>query len=102
MHHAAGLARLTRRTHPPDFPDELQQDYREAGLTPRERALLDYAHKLTVRPWEIVEGDLKPMREAGLSDKDILDANITASYFAYANRLAHGLGVELEDYHAGG
>ncbi len=46
----------------------------------------------------MAEEDLVPMREAGLSDEEILDANITASYFAYANRLAQGLGVELEAY----
>ncbi len=76
----------------------MQAGYRQAGLTRRERALLDYVHKLTVAPWDMAEEDLVPMREAGLSDEEILDANITASYFAYANRLAQGLGVELEAY----
>jgi alkylhydroperoxidase family enzyme len=42
--------------------------------------------------------DLDPLREAGLTDVDILDANLTASYFAYVNRLAQGLGVEVEPY----
>ena len=37
-------------------------------------------------------------REAGLTDVDILDANLTVSYFAYVNRLAQGLGVEVEPY----
>jgi alkylhydroperoxidase family enzyme len=40
--------------------------------------------------------DLVPMRAAGLSDRDILDANLITSYFAYVNRLADGLGISLE------
>ena len=98
-HHSAGLARLTRRSHSPEFIERLLQDYTTAELQPRERAMLDYVHKLTITPWEMVESDLDPMREAGLSDSEILDANIAAGYYAYANRLAQGLGIELEAYH---
>lgn len=98
-HHAAGLGRLIRRR--PDaetFIDGLQRDYRTLELSPRERVLLDYAAKLTSTPWELAESDLEPLREAGLSDVDILDANLTVAYFAYVNRLAQGLGVEVESY----
>jgi len=56
----------------------------------------DYALKLTSSPWEMSQGDLKPMRAEGLSDRDILDVNLIVCYFAYVNRLADGLGVELE------
>lgn len=44
------------------------------------------------------EDDLSPLREAGLSDEGILDANLTVAYFAYVNRIADGLGVTLDDY----
>lgn len=44
----------------------------------------------------MTEADLAPLRGVGLSDRDILDANLTASYFAYVNRVALGLGVALE------
>ncbi len=47
------------------------------------------------------EADLGPLRAAGLSDADILDANLTVSYYAYVNRLAQGLGVELDAYVTG-
>lgn len=76
----------------------LKSDSAMVDLSPREKALLDYAAKLTRTPWDMEESDLAPLREAGLSDRDILDANLTVAYFAYVNRLAQGLGVEVEDY----
>ena len=58
--------------------------------------MLDYAAKLTRTPERMVEEDLAPMRAAGLSDRNILDVNLTVAYFAYVNRIADGLGVGLE------
>jgi uncharacterized peroxidase-related enzyme len=58
--------------------------------------LCRYALKLTIEPWAMREGDLSPLRGLGLSDRDIVDANQVASYFNYVNRVADGLGVELE------
>jgi uncharacterized peroxidase-related enzyme len=66
-------------------------------LPERMEALCVYALKLTVTPWEMKESDLKPMRSLGFSDRDIVDANQVVSYFNYVNRVADGLGVELED-----
>ena len=45
----------------------------------------------------MVEADLAPLRAAGLSDRAILEANLVVAYFAYANRIADGLGITLED-----
>jgi alkylhydroperoxidase family enzyme len=42
------------------------------------------------------ESDLQPMRDAGLDDRAILDANMVCGYFAFVNRVADGLGVPLE------
>jgi uncharacterized peroxidase-related enzyme len=67
-----------------------------ADLSPRQRAILDYAAKLTRDPAGTTEGDLEPMRRAGLSDRDILDVCLITSYFAYVNRVADGLGVGIE------
>jgi uncharacterized peroxidase-related enzyme len=69
--------------------------------TPRERGLLVYALKLTRTPAAMSEADVQAMRAAGLDDAEILDANQVTSYFAYANRLADGLGIELEPWHQG-
>ena len=77
---------------------DLEEDYANAELSPRERAILDYAVKLTLRPSTMSEGDVHALREVGLTDSAILDACQVTSYYNYVNRLAGGLGVELEDY----
>lgn len=95
-HHRAGLARRARRSHPPEFVEAVERDWRGADLDDRGRALLGYAEKLTLTPSGMVEDDLAPLRDAGLSDRAILEANLVVAYFAYANRIADGLGIELE------
>jgi uncharacterized protein YciW len=56
-----------------------------------------YAVKLSLEPWHVTESDIQRLRNAGLTDRDIVDANQVISYFAYANRVTDGLGVELEE-----
>ena len=78
--------------------DHLKTDYTNADLTSPQRAMLDYAVKLTESPTRMEATDLKPLREAGFDDNAILDINQIVAYFAYVNRVADGLGVELEDF----
>ena len=73
-------------------------DYRNAELEPELRALGDYAHKLTLSPNAMTSGDVEALRDVGFSDEQILAANLVASYFNFINRLADGLGVDLEDW----
>jgi uncharacterized protein YciW len=61
-------------------------------------AMLDYASKLTIYPKDMIKEDVERLREIGYSDRGILDINQIISYFAYVNRIADGLGVELEDF----
>ncbi len=56
-------------------------------------AICCYAAKLSLRPAEIVEDDLEPLRRHGLSDLDIVDLNNMVSYYAYINRVVMGLGL---------
>ena len=65
-------------------------------LDQRKRAIVDYALKLTIKPGEISKQDLAPLREAKLSDNAIHDVAAITAYFNFVNRLASGLGVELE------
>jgi len=60
--------------------------------------MLEYATKLTREPWQMAEADVKALRAAGFSDEAILDINQVTGYYAYVNRLADGLGVELEKF----
>ena len=76
--------------------DALTQDWAGVALSPADRAMLAYTEKLTLRPSEMVEQDVISLREAGFSDAAILDIGHVAGYYAYANRLADGLGVQLE------
>jgi uncharacterized peroxidase-related enzyme len=95
-HHGAGLLRLT---HAAGLVEQLKVDCQTADLTPADRAMLTYAVKLTREPWHIVEADVIALREAGFSDAAILDINQVTGYYAFVNRLADGLGVELENLH---
>ena len=60
--------------------------------------MLDYASKLTRTPAAIDESDIDRLRDAGYDDPAILDICQVVAYFAFVNRIADGLGVELEDY----
>lgn len=60
--------------------------------------MLEYTAKLTLEPWSMVEADITALRNVGFSDAAILDINQVTGYFAFVNRLADGLGVELEHY----
>jgi uncharacterized peroxidase-related enzyme len=60
--------------------------------------MLRYATKLTEAPAAVASADIDDMRSAGLSDRDILDVCEVTAYYAYVNRIADGLGVELEDW----
>lgn len=82
-----------------ELVEQLAQDWRRAKLSEADRAMLVYVEKLTLRPWDMVEGDVLALREAGFVDAAILDINQVTAYYAYVNRLADGLGVELETSH---
>ena len=60
--------------------------------------MLDYALKLTLEPWNMEEADVEELRDAGFSNTGILDIAHVTSYYAYVNRLADGLGVDLESF----
>ena len=60
--------------------------------------MLDYTVKLTRTPETMKPSDVEALRAAGLADDEILDVCQVTAYFAYVNRIADGLGVELEPY----
>jgi uncharacterized peroxidase-related enzyme len=77
-------------------PEPVKRDWRQAPLGPADRALCAYAEKLTRAPGEMREDDVRALRAAGLSDEAIHDAAQVVAYFNYINRIADGLGVDLE------
>lgn len=59
--------------------------------------MLDYALKLTAEPQKMNAGDVGCLRAEGLDDRAIHDLCAVTAYFAFVNRMADGLGVELEE-----
>ena len=72
------------------------RDYREANLAARDRVLLDAAVALTCEPCERKKEDIERVREYGFDDAAILKATEIAALFNLINRIACGLGVQLE------
>ena len=60
--------------------------------------MLDYALKLTREPWAMERSDVEALKAVGWDDTAVLDIAQVTAYYAYVNRLADGLGVELEDF----
>jgi len=59
--------------------------------------MLAWVEKLTRSPAECTRADVEALRAAGFADADVLALAEVTAYYAYANRIADGLGVELED-----
>jgi uncharacterized peroxidase-related enzyme len=71
----------------------LRRDYTQGELSEQDRAMLDYAAKLTRHAWKVTRDDLDRLRRVGFDDRAILQINLIASWFNYINRVADGLGV---------
>jgi len=76
----------------------IEQDWRSAPLNEKRKAMLIYVTKLTHTPSKMTSNDVEQLRVVGFSDRDILDIAEVTAYYAYANRIADGLGVELEPW----
>ena len=76
----------------------IEADWRGAGLDQRRAAILEYAEALTASPPRVHRAQVEALRAAGLSDRDILEVCEIVAYYAFVNRVADGLGVELEDH----
>lgn len=80
------------------FVHAVVRGWRDAPLEPVDRALCDFAVRLTSHQSEIDPRDLETLRSHGLDDRAIHDATQVIAYFNYIARLADGLGVEPEDF----
>ena len=81
-----------------DLVSRVENDYETAGLSEKRLAMLRYAAKLTREPAAVTEADVVSLRREGFTDVDILHIAEVVAYFAYANRIADGLGIPLEDW----
>ena len=72
----------------PLLGEHLVMNYRVARLNKRQRAMLDFAVKLTASPWSIEEADRERLRRAAFTDRDIWDISAIAGFFNMSNRVA--------------
>jgi uncharacterized peroxidase-related enzyme len=75
----------------------LENDYKKAALSTADSAMLKYVEKLTLHPGSITTADIEPLRKVGFDDRAIHDICVISAYFNFVNRIADGLGVELEE-----
>lgn len=85
----------------PKLGEMLVMNYRVAPLDPRQRAMLDFALKVTVASAEIEEPDRQKLRDQGFSDRDIWDIANVAAFFNMSNRVSSAVDMRPnDDYHA--
>ena len=76
--------------------EQLVTDYRTANITEQDKLILEYAEKITRDPTTVTQDYIDGLKRHDMPDRMLHDIVQVASYFAYVNRLADGLGVELE------
>src|ERR1044071_3908844 len=80
---------LRIRAKNPLVADQIAINYRKADITPRQRAMLDFALKVSRSAEEISEADFEPLRAHGFGQEDAWDIAAIAAFFALSNRMAH-------------
>jgi uncharacterized peroxidase-related enzyme len=78
--------------------EQVKDDWRQMELTEAEYAMLEYAEKLTLTPSNMREEDVRKLRDAGWTDRDILDIVHVCAYFNFRVRVVDGLGLEVADW----
>lgn len=92
-HHGAALYSVTKNN---ELVEGVKEDYQKSPLDKKTKAILDYAVLLTKNPHAVTDEEVEKLRKAGCTDTEILDVCQITSYFNYVNRMADGLGVQLE------
>ncbi len=96
--HGAAVRELSGK---PELGEALVMNYRVAELTPRERAMLDFAVKMTEDSAQMAEADRQGLRDVGFSEADIWDIAAVASFFNMTNKMASAVDMRPNtEYHA--
>lgn len=88
---------LRVRAKNPRVADQVALNYRKAEITPRQRAMLDFAMKVALQADQVEEADYARLREHGFSDDEAWDIGAIAAFFALSNRLANMSGMRPND-----
>ncbi len=81
----------------PLLADQVATNYRKADITPRQRAMLDFALKVALASATLGEADFAALRAEGFADEDIWDIGAIAAFFALSNRMANMIGMRPND-----
>jgi uncharacterized peroxidase-related enzyme len=85
----------------PKLGEQMVMNYRAARLSKRQRAMLDFAVKVTTESWKIEEEDREALRRAGFADRDIWDIAAVAGFYNMTNRVASATDMRPSSvYHA--
>jgi uncharacterized peroxidase-related enzyme len=88
---------LRIRAKNPRVADQVAVNYRKAEITPRQRAMLDFAMKVCTESGRTTDADLESLRGQGFSDDDIWDIAAIAALFALSNRMANFTNMRPND-----
>ena len=88
---------LRIRAKNPLIADQIAINYRKADITPRQRAMLDFAMKVALEAQAVDDADFKTLESHGFSDDDIWDITAIAAFFALSNRIANVTGMRPND-----
>ncbi|MBV6632894.1 MAG: peroxidase-related enzyme [Alphaproteobacteria bacterium] len=85
----------------PELGEMLVMNYRTAALDDRQRAMLDFAWKLTTEPHQMGEADREALRQAGFSEEEIFDIADVTGFFNMSNRVASAVEmIPNREYHS--
>jgi len=88
---------LRIRANNPVIADQIAVNYRKADITPRQRAMLDFAMKVSAAAHMLAEADFAELAGHGFSDDDIWDIAAIAAFFALSNRMANVTAMRPND-----
>ena len=88
---------LRIRANNPLIADQIAVNYRKADITPRQKAMLDFAMKVSVRAYEVSDADMDTLKEHGFTDEDVWDIAAISAFFGMSNRLANVTNMRPND-----
>lgn len=88
---------LRIRAKNPLIADQLATNYRKADITPRQRAMLDFAMKVSQQAYEVSEEDFERLAAVGLDQEDAWDIAAIAGFFGMSNRMANMMNMRAND-----
>lgn len=91
---------LRVRARNPLVSDQVAVNYRKADISPRQKAMLEFALKIALKSAEVGDADFAALRDHGFSDGDIWDIGAIAAFFALSNRMANMISMRPnEEFH---